>query len=157
MVNKNELLRNMMKLYHGMSKAHRYVFGFEMNGMIYVIIADEQLVDGCVILDKASRGAGYSIRFKPNRAIKNMLINTGAQVLCSTDYFNGLVNNSKYNKGEIFEKLVTELVFGQTWVKDNVPFYVDGDVTDAYGVKYQVKFEKATFTNEKALYNLTNR
>lgn len=156
-MNKDELFHNMMTAYHNMSAAHRYILGYEQDGMIYVIVGSPELVDGCVILDKASRGQGYAIRFKPNRAIKRMLTHSGAQVLCSADYFNGLVADSKYNKGEIFEKLVTELMFGQVWEKDNVPFYLDGDVTDAYGVKYQVKFEKATFTNEKALYNLANR
>lgn len=153
----NELLHNMMNVYHRLNAASRYVLGFEADGMIYVIIGKSELVDGCVILDKASRGQGYAIRFKPNRAVKRMLINMGAQVLCSADYFNHMVADSKYNKGEIFEKLVTELMFGQVWEKDNVPFYVDGDVTDTYGIKYQVKFEKATFTNEKSLYNLINR
>ncbi len=152
-----ELLHNMMSAYHRLNAASRYVLGFEADGMIYVIVGKSELVDGCVILDKASRGQGYAIRFKPNRAVKRMLINMGAQVLCSADYFNHMVADSKYNKGEIFEKLVTELMFGQVWEKDNVPFYVDGDVTDTYGIKYQVKFEKATFTNEKSLYNLINR
>jgi hypothetical protein len=147
----------MMNAYHRLNAASRYVLGFEADGMIYVIVGKSELVDGCVILDKASRGQGYAIRFKPNRAVKRMLINMGAQVLCSADYFHHMTANSKYNKGEIFEKLVTELMFGQVWEKDNVPFYVDGDVTDTYGIKYQVKFEKATFTNEKSLYNLINR
>lgn len=159
-MDKKMLKRNMLNIYHAFSeKAHvyDYILGFEADGMIYVIVGKSELVDGCVILDKASRGQGYAIRFKPNRAVKRMLINMGAQVLCSADYFNHMVADSKYNKGEIFEKLVTELMFGQVWEKDNVPFYVDGDVTDAYGIKYQVKFEKATFTNEKSLYNLINR
>ena len=53
---------------------------------------------------------------------------------------------SKYNFGEVFEKLETERV-GQTWVKDNVPFTEDGDLT-VDGIAYQIKFEKATFLTE---------
>ena len=64
-----------------------------------------------------------------------------------------MVKNSKYNKGEIFEKLMTEH-YGQTWVKDSVPFTKDGDLT-VDGVAYQIKYESATFTNEKTLMNLT--
>ena len=75
-----------------------------------------------------------------------------ATALCSTLYFNELVANTKYNRGEIAEKLVTEYM-GQEWKKDNVPFTEDGDIT-IDGVAYQIKFEKATFTNEKALANL---
>ena len=67
-------------------------------------------------------------------------------VLCSTEYFEATVKASKYNKGEILEKMVTEY-FGQTWTKDNVPYTEDGDIT-VDGIKYQIKFEKATFINE---------
>ena len=45
--------------------------------------------------------------------------------------------------------MVTEF-YGQTWEKDNVPFTEDGDIT-VDGIAYQIKFEKATFTNEKTL------
>lgn len=151
-MNKDELFRNMMTAYHNMSAAHRYILGYEQDGMIYVIVGSPELVDGCVILDKASRGQGYAIRFKPNRAIKRMLTHSGAQVLCSADYFNGLVADSKYNKGEIFEKLVTEMA-GQAWEKDNVPFTDDGDLT-WNGVAYQIKFEKASFINEKQMHKM---
>ena len=43
--------------------------------------------------------------------------------------------------------------FGQVWEKDNVPFTEDGDLT-VNGIAYQIKFEKATFTNEKTLARL---
>jgi len=156
-MNMNELKTQMLTAYHRLNKASRYILGYKQDGMIYVIVGKSELVDDFVILDKASRGQGYAIRFKPNRTDKRELTHRGAQVLCSAEYFDGLVADSKYNKGEIFEKLVTELMFGQVWEKDNVPFYLDGDVTDAYGIKYQVKFEKATFTNEKSLYKLATR
>ena len=77
---------------------------------------------------------------------------TGAQVLCSEKYFNELVAESKYNNGEIFEKLVTER-FGQTWKKDDIPFTDAGDI-EVEGVPYQIKFQKATFCNEKSIANL---
>lgn len=60
-----------------------------------------------------------------------------------------MFKDSKYNRGEIFEKMVTELN-GQEWEKDNVPFTDDGDLT-VDGIAYQIKFEKATFTSEKQL------
>lgn len=100
-------------------------------------------------LDKASRGAGYSLRFCPTNAQKTFLLTKGAQVLCSKEFFETSVKESKYNKGEIFEKMVTEF-YGQEWTKDNVPFTEDGDLT-TNGIAYQIKFEKATFTNEKTL------
>ena len=59
---------------------------------------------------------------------------------------------SKYNRGEVFEKLITEY-FGQTWVKDNIPYTEAVDI-EVDGIAYQIKFEKATFTNEKTLARL---
>jgi len=73
----------------------------------------------------------------------------GAKVLCSEKFFDELASESKYNKGEIFEKLVTELN-GQEWEKDNIPFTDDGDLT-VDGIAYQIKFEKASFINEKQI------
>ena len=70
----------------------------------------------------------------------------GAEVLCSEKFFNEQVASSKYNRGEIFEKLVTEH-YGQVWVKDNIPFTEQGDI-NVNGVEIQIKFEKATFINE---------
>ena len=72
--------------------------------------------------------------------------------LSNTGYFEEAYAASKYNRGEIFEKMVTEY-FGQIWVKDNVPFTEDGDIT-VDGIAYQIKFQKATFCNEKSIANL---
>ena len=77
----------------------------------------------------------------------------GAQVLCSEEFFNDLVAMSKYNRGEVFEKLVTELN-GQEWEKDNVLFTEDGDLT-VDGTAYQLKFEKATFINEAQMVRMS--
>ena len=76
----------------------------------------------------------------------------GAEVLCSEEFFDELKTMSKYNFGELFEKLVTEMN-GQTWVKDNVPFTEDGDLT-VDGVAYQLKFEKATFITEAQMMRM---
>ena len=51
--------------------------------------------------------------------------------------------------------MVTE-AYGQEWKKDNVPFTDDGDLT-VDDVAYQIKYEKATFTNEKSLTKMENR
>jgi hypothetical protein len=49
--------------------------------------------------------------------------------------------------------MVTEMVFNQEWKKDTVPFNKGGDV-EANGIAYQIKFQKATFCNEKSLANI---
>ena len=134
--------------YNKLSYTHNYIFGFEFNHTIYMAHADAEVLPYVLTLDKASRGAGYSIRFKPNKNQKMVLI-TKAEVLCSAEYFESEVAESKYNAGEIFEKMVTER-FGQVWEKDNVPFTEAGDIKVGK-TSYQIKFQKASFISEKSL------
>ena len=149
----NTMFNYLVNEYNRLAYTHNYIFGFEYKGVVYAVTTDNAILPYILKLDKASRGAGYSLRFKPTKAQKALLC-TKAEVVCSIEYFNEVVSNSKYNRGEIFEKMVTEIIFGQEWNKDNVPFTEGGDVEEN-GVAYQVKFEKATFTNEKTLARLS--
>ena len=143
------LFQKMINRYNELSYTHNYIYGFYFQNVVYMVEATADLMPYILKLDKASRGAGYALRFCPTKEQKALLLSKGATVLCSKNFFETSVKESKYNKGEIFEKMVTEF-FGQEWEKDNVPFTEDGDVT-VNGVAYQIKFEKATFTNEKIL------
>ena len=146
------LFEKMISRYNELSYTHNYIYGFYFQNVVYMVEATIEVMPYILKLDKASRGAGYSLRFCPTKEQKAFLLAKGAQVLCSKEFFEETVATSKYNKGEIFEKLVTEH-FGQVWEKDNVPFTEDGDLT-VNGLAYQIKFEKATFTNEKTLARL---
>ena len=147
--------------YNQVSYTDNYILGWILGHTVYFAICDRELTDSVTCLDMASRGAGYALRFKPTTDQKYMLMTMNAQPLCSEKMFNEMLQekylNNKgkmvnYNRGEVFEKLVTEYA-GQEWVKDNVPFTEAGDI-EWNGVAYQIKFEKATFTNEKTLMNL---
>lgn len=153
----NKVIRTELeKFYHEKSFTNNYIGVYIFKGTVYATICKgEQLFANGVKLDKASRGAGMSLRFKPNTGDKLALMSLGTIVLCSAEMFNELVAESKYNRGEIAEKLVTEH-FGQTWVKDNVPFTQDGDLT-VDGIAYQIKFEKATFITEKQMLGMKAR
>lgn len=146
------LKEKMVEFYNTNAYTHEYMFGFRFNGNIWLVNVTSEFLPYALTLDKASRGAGYALRFKPNRATKTALLAKGATLVCSEELFNELCEESKYNKGEIFEKLVTEM-FEQTWIKDNVPFTDDGDLT-VDGIAYQIKFEKATFINEKQMMRM---
>lgn len=149
----NEIIKKMLQDgYNEVAFTDQYIMVYIVKGTVYFTVCDRHMVDRVTCLDRASRGQGYALRFKPNMGQKMLLMAENATALCSTLYFNELVANTKYNRGEIAEKLVTEYM-GQEWEKDNVPFTQDGDIT-VDGVAYQIKFEKATFTNEKALANL---
>ena len=151
-MSRNEIKRTLVQFYNRKAFTHKYILGFALNGSIYYVVVDGSDLDLVTALDKASRGAGFALRFKPNKAVKNYLMSLGAKVLCSEEFFSDLVKMSKYNKGEIFEKLITE-INGQEWTKDNVPFTEDGDLT-VDGVAYQLKFEKATFINEAQMMRM---
>ena len=143
------LFEKMINRYNELSYTHNYIYGFYFQNMVYMVKATADLMPYILKLDKASRGAGYSLRFCPTKVQKALLLSKGAIGLCSKDFFETSVKKSKYNKGEIFEKMITEF-YGQEWTKDNVPFTEDGDLT-VNGIAYQIKFEKGTFTNEKTL------
>ena len=148
MTNTTALFMNMIDRYDVSAQTHEYIWGFTQKFVVYIPHADSRYMPFVCKLDKASRGAGYALRFCPTNSQKLALL-TNAEVLCSEKFFNEQVANSKYNNGEIFEKMVTEY-FGQVWTKDTVPFTEDGDIT-VDGIAYQIKFQKATFTNEKIL------
>lgn len=145
------LFMNLIDRYEALSATDNYIWGFTYKGNVYMAVTDSQVLPFVCTLDKASRGAGYALRFCPNAQQKIALM-PNAEVLCSETYFKEVVSGCKYNNGEVFEKLVTEY-FGQVWTKDNVPFTKDGDVR-VNGIPYQIKFQKATFCNEKSLANL---
>lgn len=146
------LLNNLINRYNNLSFTHNYIFGFVFKKNVYAVIATSEILPYILTLDAASRSAGYALRFNPTNEQKVFLLSHGAELICSKEYFEQTVVESNYNKGEIFEKLCTENV-GQRWMKDNLPFTEGGDLT-VNGIAYQIKFEKATFTNEKTLARL---
>ena len=150
-----QIFLNLVHNYIRLSYAKDYIIGFNYHGVVYMVILDDSNIQNICSLDRASRGAGYALRFRPNKAVKEYLMTLAPIALCSVDCFKGMVADSRYNKGEIFEKMVTEY-FGQHWEKDSVPFTVDGDLT-VDGIAYQIKYEGATFTNEKLLLHLMAR
>ena len=135
--------------YDATSYTHEYMFGFADKGNIWLALANASILPYVCTLDNASRNGGYALRFKPNKAQKELLKTGKTYVLCSVKEFEEMVENSKYNRGEIYEKIVTEF-FGKEWEKDNVPYTEAGDL-EVNGIAYQIKFEKATFVNEKTL------
>ena len=145
------LLLNMIDRYNALAYTHEYIFGYTYKGNVYMAIVNKCILPAILKLDKASRGAGMALRFCPTNDIKVALL-PKSEILCSIKYFDEVVASSKYNKGEVFEKIVTE-AYGQEWKKDHVPFTEDGDLT-VDEVAYQIKYEKATFTNEKSLHRL---
>ena len=145
------LFLDMIDRYNSHSFTHNYIFGFSYKGNVYMSFAKSDILPAILMLDKASRNVGYSLRFKPNNDIKVALL-ANAELLCSVKFLEDMVASTIYNRGEIFEKIVTER-YGQTWVKDHVPFNEAGDI-EIDGIAYQIKYQKATFVSEAGLHNL---
>lgn len=143
------LFQIIINRYNELSYTHNYIYGFTFKNMVYMVFTTADIMPYVLKLDKASRDSGYALRFCPTTAQKVFLLSKGAEPICSKEFFETTAQNSKYNRGEIFEKMVTEK-FHQVWKKDNIPFTKDGDIT-INEIAYQIKFEKATFINEKTL------
>lgn len=139
---KNAMLNHYMKN----SAASHYIIGFNMNHTIYMVNATDEDLKDITTVEKAGHNDGYALKFKPNKDIKTYLLAKSATALCSELYFEQTVQASKYNRGEIFEKMVTEYN-GQEWTKDNINYRVQGDIR-VNDIEIQIKYEKATFITE---------
>ena len=137
----------MIKAYRTYSAADAYIMGFVYDKSLYFVAVDE-IMPRFLNVEEASRNQGENLRLRLRKAQKQSLLKKGAICLGSADK---LVAD-KYNKGEIFEKIITEY-YGQEWAKDTVPFWVQGDI-NLDGVEVQIKLDGATLMNTKQLKKL---
>lgn len=144
---------SMAQAYTMHAYTHDYIFCVVCDGSFYAVKMDDvnaQMLAMFTTMSRASskKGGYATLRFRPTTAIKRAIIELGNVVYkCNKAAFLAECAASKYNKGEVAEKVVTELVFGEKWVKDSVPFTDGADVSH-----YQVKFEGATFATERQLF-----
>lgn len=138
--------RTMMKWYEKFSAADGYIIGFVMDKMLYMVEM-ERIAPRFLNVEEASRNQGDNLRLRLKKAQKQSLAKK-AICLGSAD----VLTADKYNKGENFEKVVTEY-FGQEWEKDTIPFYMQGDI-NVNGRELQIKLDSATIANSKMLEKL---
>ena len=144
-------MTEMMTEYSARSASHVYALGFVANGNLYAKTMNFSELSHFFKLDRASskRGGFAKIRIKLTSKDRAELTETaeliGAESL--------LVKDSAHNKGENFERELTERWTAETWVKDSVPFNVAGDIV-VNGENMQVKLDGAELTNEKILSKL---
>ena len=144
---------NLAHAYHNAAFTNDYVFCFCLDYKFYAVKMENVDLATLIAISTTSktsskRGGFATLRFRPTNAIKRAIVEMGNVVYKTTKAnFDATCKASKYNKGEVAEMLVTENVFGETWVKDSVPFTDGADVSH-----YQVKFEGATFASERQLF-----
>ena len=138
----------MMTAYNARSAAHVYALGFVEGHNLYAARLSFAELSRFFKLDRASskRGGFAKIRIKLTAKDRAELSAT-AEELGAEDL---LMKDTAHNKGENFERELTERWTAETWVKDSVPFYVAGDIR-VDGVEIQVKLDGAELTNEKIL------
>ena len=141
-------MNEMMNAYSARSAAHTYALGFVCGGKVYAQKLSFAELSRYFKLDRASskRGGFAKIRIKLSSKDRAELSQTaeliGAESLLTAD--------SAHNKGENFERELTERWTSEIWVKDSVPFWVAGDIR-VNGEEIQVKLDGAELTNERTL------
>ena len=137
----------MIDAYKKYSAADEYIVGYIYEHQIYFIVTPE-IDDDYLAVEKASRNQGENLRLRIKSAQKKALMASNPVCLGSED----MLSVGKYNKGENFEKMVTEY-FGQVWEKDTVPFWVQGDIRLG-NKEVQIKLDSATLMNTKQMDRL---
>lgn len=143
----------MINRYNALAVATAYIIGFVLNGSLYYTMS-AHIADGFLKFDRmaSKRGGWAKIRVKLTSADRKALVAGGKAVMLGSAEM--LDTDDKYNKGERFERIITETLTGETWVKDSVPFNVAGDIT-LDGQEVQIKFDGAELTNERTLMRMT--
>lgn len=145
-------MQEMATIYNKFSAAHKYLVGFTHNGQVYYkTVAFAELLTFCK-LDRASskRGGFAKIRVRMSAGQCAQLVENGAILLGNTEM---LEADKAHNKGENFERIITEMLTADRWTKDSKPFYECGDIR-VNGEEIQIKLNNAELTNEKILGGL---
>lgn len=144
-------LTEMITAYNTFTKAVKYIIGFVLANNVYYFMDDEIPFD-FFKLDHASsaRGGMAKVRIRLNKEAKLNLVYSGKAVKIGVA--DDLLDET-YNKGLMFEKIITETFTNEKWVKDSLPFWMGGDIT-LNGEEVQIKFDGAELTNEKTLARL---
>lgn len=146
--------------YSARAFTHSYIFGHAVKGIVYAarVIDARPLMPYIAKLDRASskNGGTYSIKYRPNAEQWALICATAVEIrpICSVDYMEKLNAESKLNRGQILEDMVIKEWNAKPVGGKNAKFTDCGDMVTEDGIHYQIKFDKATFTDERTLKNL---
>ena len=144
--------RTMINNYRKFSAADSYILGFIYKHDVYMIEVPEIMPRYMRVEHESSRkGGAAKLQLRLPKGYQEQLIRKGAVCIGNESMLEG-----QYNKGVEFERVIYELN-GQTFSgKDNVPFYVEGDI-NIDGREVQVKFNGAQIVVETTLKRLQGR
>ena len=140
----------MIRMYALLAAAHKYIVGFTCAGYLYYTIYNGMIADTALKMDKASskRGGFAKIRVRIDNKLKAAILNSDKAICIGPESL--LDTDDKYNKGERFERIITEMLTGMEWKKDSIPFNIAGDIK-VNGEEIQIKMDGAELTNERTL------
>ena len=143
-------LNEMINLYNALSVADAYIVGFVLNHLLYYVRFEDHLPTEILKFDHASskRGGMAKVRVRLSSQFRHEMVTNGQAILLGDESL--ILTPDRYNKGERFERVITETLTATAWVKDSVPFNVAGDI-ELNGKQIQVKLDNAELTNEKTL------
>lgn len=138
--------------YNQIAGAHSYIVGFCKGSSLYYVKLNWQGMLDLLKEDHASSSKGGYFKLRvmvsATQALKFMTAGKAVKVGTVDD----LSADNKHNKGENFERIITEKLAGKTWGKDSLPFYMQGDI-NVNGEEIQIKLTGAELTNEKTMRN----
>ena len=141
----------MLTRYDARSASHVYALGFRFCGKLYAQKLSFSELTRFAKLDRASQSHGGMLKIRIKLTAKDRAeLSATAELIGAEDL---LTEDAAHNRGENFERILTERWTGESWVKDSVPFWVAGDIR-VDGVEVQVKLDGAERTNEKILGKL---
>lgn len=159
MTEKEIIKAYMISEYNKRAYTHSYVFGYAYKGIVYAarVMDARSLLPFLTYVDKASskNGGTYSLKYRPNGKQWAMVAAEAEEVkaICTIEYLENLKANSRKNRGQLFEELIAQAFGGELEIRSNLKFTDGGDM-NLNGVAYQIKYTKATFTDERTLMNL---
>lgn len=142
----------MISIYHLNSASKKYIVGFTRNGKLYYVTIDfEKLMEMLRACKASSKRGGFNkVRIYVSAKIQKEWLANGQAI----EIGNALdVISKKYNRGQMFEKVITENLTDTIWAPDRIPFYVAGDIV-LNNENIQIKFNGAELTNEKCITNM---
>lgn len=144
---------NAIRYYRIFSGANGYIIGFVYKHQLYMIMVDE-IMPRFMKVERASskNGGGEKLQLRLNNKYKEQLIHKGAVLVGSEN----LLTEEKFNKGVNFERMVYRMNGQEPRPKDNVGFWVGGDI-NIDGKEIQVKLDGAQIVEFKTLKNLQKR
>ena len=140
--------------YNSVAYTHNYIVGFILKKNVYAFYCKSEFIKKLSKLDRNSKGE-IALRLNLNSGDKFEMLDNGATCICTESEFNAYCKANKYNKGDNFERLIAESN-GIEWVKSGgltIAFTEAPDLT-INGIDYQLKFDKATITDEGKLKRL---